>query len=124
MPTYDGGRYSPPAAVATVIVLSLDSGAAVESVSMFLDSGADISCLPRPVVEALALPIGDQSYEIMAYDNSTRECATVLSASYGVSSQVILRPAVLWAPGRRALRVERSSSFGLTKTGCAFRVVG
>ena len=46
---------------------------------MLLDSGADISGLPRPVVEALALPIGDQSYEIMAYDNSTRECATVLA---------------------------------------------
>ena len=38
MPTYDGGRYSPPAAVATVIVLSRDSGSAVEGVSMSLNS--------------------------------------------------------------------------------------
>ena len=77
MPTYDGGRYSPPAAVASIIVRSLDSGAAVEDVSMLLDSGADISGLPRPVVEALALPVGDRSFEIMAYDNRVRECATV-----------------------------------------------
>jgi hypothetical protein len=44
---------------------------------MLLDSGADISALPKPVVDALALAAGDRSYEVMAYDNSVRECTTV-----------------------------------------------
>src|SRR5262245_23765580 len=77
MPAYDGDRYSPAAAVATVIVRSLDSGTAVDDVSMLLDSGADISGLPKAVVDALALAIGDRTYEVLAYDNSVRECTTV-----------------------------------------------
>ena len=77
MPTYDGERYSPAAAVATVSVRDLASGATVDEVSMLLDSGADISALPKTVVDALALPVGDRAYEVMAYDNSVRECLTV-----------------------------------------------
>jgi hypothetical protein len=77
MPAYDDKRYSPAAPLARVIVRSLDSGAVVEGVNMLLDSGADISCLPRAVVEVLGLRVGDRSYEVMAYDNSVRECATV-----------------------------------------------
>jgi hypothetical protein len=77
MPAYDGERYSPPAAVATVSVRNLDSGARVDEVGMLLDSGADISALPKAVVDTLALAVGDRAYEVMAYDNTVRECATV-----------------------------------------------
>jgi hypothetical protein len=44
---------------------------------MVLDSGADISALPRGVVDALALAPGDRAYEVMAYDNTVRECLSV-----------------------------------------------
>ena len=74
MPAYDRERYSPAAAVATVSVRDLASGATVDEVSMLLDSGADISALPKAVVDALALPVGDRAYEVMAYDNTVREC--------------------------------------------------
>ena len=77
MTAYDGERYSPAAAVATVSVRDLASGATVDEVSMLLDSGADISALPKAVVDALALSVGDRAYEVMAYDNSARECPTV-----------------------------------------------
>jgi hypothetical protein len=77
MPAYDDERYSPAAPIATVIVRSLDSGAVVEGVKMLLDSGADISCLPKAVVDVLGLTVGDRSYEVMAYDHSVREWATV-----------------------------------------------
>ena len=77
MPDYDGERYSPAAAVATVSVPDLASGATVDEVSMLLDSEADISALPKAVVDALALPVGDRAYEVMAYDNCVRECPTV-----------------------------------------------
>lgn len=77
MPAYDSERYSPAAAVATVSVRDLASGAGVDEVSMVLDSGADISALPRAVVDALTLAVGDRAYEVMAYDNTVRECPTV-----------------------------------------------
>ena len=44
---------------------------------MLLDTGADISALPKGVVDALALPAGDRTYEVMAYDNTVQECSTV-----------------------------------------------
>lgn len=77
MPAYDSERYSPAAAVATVSVRNLASGASVDEVSMVLDSGADISALPKAVVDALTLAVGDRAYEVMAYDNTVRECPTV-----------------------------------------------
>ena len=77
MPAYDGERYSPAAAVATVSVRDLASGASADEVSVLLDSRADISALPKGIVDALALPVGDRAYEVMAYDNSVRECPTV-----------------------------------------------
>ncbi len=45
-----------------------------------MDSRADISALPKTVVDALALPVGDRAYDVMAYDNSVRECLTVGAA--------------------------------------------
>ena len=77
MPVYDDVRYSPPAAVATVSVSNLDSGAISDDVPMLLDSGADISALPKAVVDALALPFADRAYDVMAYDNRVRACQSV-----------------------------------------------
>jgi len=77
MPAYDIERYSPAAAVAAVSVRNVASGASVDEVSMVLDSGADISALPKAVVDALTLAVGDRAYEVMAYDNSVRVCPTV-----------------------------------------------
>jgi hypothetical protein len=79
MPAYDGERYSPPAAVARVMVHNLATGATSVDVPMVLDSGADVSALPRSVVDALALGASDRVYEIMAYDNSVRVCGAVLA---------------------------------------------
>ena len=74
MPAYHDERYSPPAAVARVSMRNLDSSASIDGISMLLDSGADISPLPRTVIDALALPFSDRIYEVMAYDNTVRPC--------------------------------------------------
>jgi hypothetical protein len=77
MPAYDGERYSPAAAVATVSVRNPDSGATINEVSMLLDSGADVSALPKAAVDRLALAFTDRAYEVMAYDNTVSTCHTV-----------------------------------------------
>lgn len=53
MPGYNEDQYSPAASVATVSVPALASGATVDEISMLLDSGADISALPKRIVDEL-----------------------------------------------------------------------
>jgi predicted aspartyl protease len=76
MPQYDGQRFLPPAPTGTVSVTNPDTGSTLSGVTMLLDTGADISALPRSAVDALVLA-ADSSYEVMAYDNTVRECRAV-----------------------------------------------
>jgi hypothetical protein len=47
MTPYDGVRFDPPAPVALVTVTSEPLGVEVHGVPMLLDTGADVSLLPR-----------------------------------------------------------------------------
>ena len=77
MPKYDGERFSPPAPTGTVSITNPDNGSTVSDVRVLLDTGADISVLPRSVVDALVLPGVENTYEVLAYDNTVRECRAV-----------------------------------------------
>ena len=47
------------------------SGVTISDVVLLLDTGADITLLPRKAVEALAIPlIAGQGYELMGFDGS------------------------------------------------------
>ena len=56
MPSYEAGSFSPPAPVARVILRSADQTTTVTDVPMILDTGADVSLVPRVATETLALP--------------------------------------------------------------------
>lgn len=77
MPKYDGQRFSPAAPTGTVSITNPDTGSTLSGVSVLLDTGADISVLPRSAVDALGLPAAGSDYEVMAYDNTVRECRAV-----------------------------------------------
>ena len=77
MPKYDGQRFSPPAPTGIVNIWNPNTGSTLSGVSMLLDTGADISVLPRSAVDALELPTADNTYDLMAYDNTVRECPAV-----------------------------------------------
>ena len=52
MPSYDATRYDPPAAIARVSLQRSDGGGAlVRDVVLLIDTGADITLLPRLAVE-------------------------------------------------------------------------
>ena len=53
MPNYDTSRYDPPAPVAQVTLRDLGGGSLLPNVLLLLDTGADISLLPRNAVERL-----------------------------------------------------------------------
>lgn len=69
MPAYDGARFDPPAPLALVTVKSEQAGIEIHDVPMLLDTGADVSLLPRSHVAALAAPDAKR-YELEAFDGS------------------------------------------------------
>lgn len=68
MPAYDATRFDPPAPLALVNVKS-DLGIVIRDVPMLLDTGADVSLLPRSHVASLLSP-GAEHYELEAFDGS------------------------------------------------------
>lgn len=77
MPAYDES-YSPPAPIAEAILRSPDTGELVSNIPMLLDTGADLTLVPRIAVGQLGvLPIPDQQYELMGFDGN-RSLASVV----------------------------------------------
>lgn len=56
MPQYDRQQFDPPAPVAKVIVRTLDRTRAVIDVAMLIDSGSDMTLIPRICADHLELP--------------------------------------------------------------------
>src|SRR5215471_3325907 len=78
MQEYDAARFEPPAPIAHVTVRSEQLGVVVQDIPMLLDTGADVSLLPRSQVMALVPPDAKQ-YELEAFDGtkSTAPAVTV-----------------------------------------------
>ena len=71
MPGYDGVHFDPPARVAVVSLCCAETGSRIEGVEMLLDSGADVTLLPRAAVDQVGVsPIPGQECELMGFDGS------------------------------------------------------
>lgn len=71
MPTYDASHFSPPAPVAQATLRNPLSGATISDVLLLVDSGADVTLLPRKAVEGIGIPlIAGHGYELMGFDGS------------------------------------------------------
>jgi hypothetical protein len=75
---YDAAQFDPPAPLAYVTVKSDRLGIVIQDVPMLLDTGADVSLLPRSHVAALASPDARQ-YELEAFDG-TKSTAPAITA--------------------------------------------
>ncbi len=72
MPSYDTS-YDPPAPVALVALRDLAGGPLVRDVHLLVDTGADITLLPRTVVEHLGVqPLSGHNYQLIAFDGAVR----------------------------------------------------
>jgi len=69
MPEYDAARFDPPAPLALVHVKSELLGIAIHDVPMLLDTGADVTLLPRSHV-ALLLSASAELFELEAFDGT------------------------------------------------------
>jgi hypothetical protein len=74
MPAYDPTRFDPPAPLALVTVRSEQQGLLIRDVPMLLDTGADVSLLPRSHVASLISSDAEQ-YELQAFDGTNRQWA-------------------------------------------------
>jgi hypothetical protein len=71
MPDYDATRFDPPAPVAQVVIRSIANGTKVSQLRVLLDTGADVTLLPRASVDSIGVaPISDLRYELAAFDGS------------------------------------------------------
>lgn len=71
MPSYDGEGFDPPAPVACVTLRNARSGAMISDVPLLLDTGADVTLLPRSTVEQLGVPpVAGERYELMGFDGT------------------------------------------------------
>lgn len=72
MPAYDAILFDPPAPVATVALRNPRNGAESTGVPLLLDTGADVTLLPRAsVVEIGVATEPGAGYELASFDGST-----------------------------------------------------
>ena len=71
MPSYDGTHYDPPAPIAQVTLRDMNSGALLPNVVLLVDTGADVTLLPRAAVESLGVKlVSGKDYELLGFDGS------------------------------------------------------
>lgn len=68
MPLYNDQDFDPPAPVAWVILRNPDSGATRGGVPMLLDTGADVTLVPRGSIEELGISmVSDVGYQLIGF---------------------------------------------------------
>jgi predicted aspartyl protease len=71
MPSYNAVHFNPPAPAALVTIRNPDNGQLDLDVPVLMDSGADVTLLPRTAIEQLGIPvISHQQYELVGFDGS------------------------------------------------------
>lgn len=68
MPEYEAVYGSPPAPVARVSLLHPDTGRAVHGVSMLIDTGADVTIVPREPLQVIGVAPLSQQYALRGFD--------------------------------------------------------
>jgi hypothetical protein len=71
MPAYDAVLFTPPAPLGRVTLRNPATGAVLPDVPMLLDSGADVTLVPRECVTQLGVQVNsNDGYELMGFDGS------------------------------------------------------
>src|SRR5437588_311166 len=78
MPAYDALRFSPPAPLAIVALRDPMSGAVWTPMPMLLDTGADVTLLPRECLRHLGLSVNPtQLYELVGFDGTHSRASAI-----------------------------------------------
>ena len=78
MPDYDGTHFDPPAPVASVKVRNPDNGATASGIRMLIDSGADVTLVPRSALVGVGIEMASvKHYELMGFDGTISQTPAV-----------------------------------------------
>ena len=79
MANYNAAQFDPPAPVAQAKLRDPNNDARIAEVPLLMDTGADITLLPRAAVEWLGVsPLPGQRYELMGFDGSKSSAPAVI----------------------------------------------
>jgi hypothetical protein len=70
MEAYDAVLFSPPAPLARVTLRDPESGTLISGVPMLVDTGADVTLIPRASILQLGVTAAPGDYELMGFDGS------------------------------------------------------
>jgi hypothetical protein len=71
MPAYDATQFQPPAPVVYVTLRNANTGTIAPNIPMLLDTGADVTLIPRVALASLGLDvIADTTYELIGFDGN------------------------------------------------------
>lgn len=76
MPAYEAVRFAPPAPIARVVVRNPDGRSSVADVPMLIDSGADVTLIPKLATQSLGL-VAAGSYQLVAFDGTASDSEAV-----------------------------------------------
>src|SRR5262245_53092559 len=80
MPSYDAAQFDPPAPVARVVLRNLDNSKSVSDVPLLIDTGADVTLLPRRAVASLGIPeLTRGQYELVGFDGNRSAASAVVA---------------------------------------------
>ncbi len=68
MANYDSAGFSPPAPLASVILRNPENGLEEKDVPMLLDTGSDVTLVPRTYAKKLNLSVS-REFELAGFDN-------------------------------------------------------
>jgi hypothetical protein len=78
MPVYDSAQFDPPAPLAQVTLRNPDDSLAQSDATMLLDSGADVTLVPRTAIVSLGVEIApDRQYELTNFDGGVSQAPVV-----------------------------------------------
>src|SRR5262245_50842323 len=78
MPTYDAVLFTPPAPVARVTLRRSGTSTTIEQVPMLVDSGADVTLVPKMFIETIGVSATEESsYELMGFDGTKSKAPAV-----------------------------------------------
>jgi hypothetical protein len=80
MPAYEASLFDPPAPAIKVALRKTGNGSTVSNVLLLLDTGADITLLPRAEAERLGIPtLANERYELIGFDGNKSFASVVLA---------------------------------------------
>jgi predicted aspartyl protease len=77
MPPYDDRRFAPPAPVLNARLRNPQSGTVIPDVLFLIDTGADVTLLPRGAVSAAGIAPTGTSYELLTFDGRPSSAGVV-----------------------------------------------